>query len=119
MKKKNVYVVSSIFILSLMIFSVTGDAITENKSIKPLDKEDFDPFVDIEVTVDIKAIRSLEKHDMQVNRIEKIDWFSDPDFYVKVTINGQEFISDVWKNTKYIYDLNGLQQLMYQMMNHG
>ena len=105
MKKKNVYIISSIFAALLMIFSVTGAAITENKSIKPVDKEDFDPLVDIEVTVDIKAIRSLEKRDTQVHRIEKIDWLSDPDFYVRVTINGAEFISDIWNNTKYIYDL--------------
>jgi len=36
--------------------------------------------------------------------IEKIDWLSDPDFYVKVFINDEEFQSDIWMNTKYIYD---------------
>jgi len=58
----------------------------------------------VEVTVEIKQIRSLEKLDRQIPAIEKIDWFSDPDFYVKVFINDVEFTSDVWHNTKYIYN---------------
>ena len=45
---------------------------------------------EIEITVDILKIRSLEKFDHQIPCIEKIDWFSDPDFYVKVFINDNE-----------------------------
>jgi len=66
--------------------------------------EDFDPLVDIEVTVEIQKIRSLEKFEYPHPRIEKIDWFSDPDFYVKVFINDEEFESNVWNDIKYIYD---------------
>lgn len=66
--------------------------------------EDLDPLADIAVTVDIHKIRSLEKGDMQVTPTDKIDRFSDPDFYVKVLINGQEFTSPVWKNQKYVYE---------------
>ena len=65
----------------------------------------YDPLTEnIEVTVEIQKIRSLEKFDNHIPAIEKIDWFSDPDFYVKVFINDEEFKSDVWKNTKYVYD---------------
>jgi len=66
--------------------------------------EDFDPLVDIEVTVEIQKIRSFDKYDKQVHRREYIDRTSDPDFYVKVFINDVEFTSDVWQDTKYIYD---------------
>jgi hypothetical protein len=65
---------------------------------------DFDPLVDIILTVEIKQIRSLEKSDLEVRAIDKIDQFSDPDFYVKVFINDEEFTSPVWNNQKYVYD---------------
>jgi hypothetical protein len=59
--------------------------------------DDFDPLVDeIIVTVTIKEIRALEQ----------IDALSNPDFYVKVTINNNEFISDVWHNMKYVENPN-------------
>jgi len=66
--------------------------------------EDLDPLVDIIVTVEIQKIRSLEKNDRQLFSREKIDPFSDPDFYVKVFINDVEFESPIWRNTKYVYD---------------
>jgi len=65
---------------------------------------DFDPLVDIEVTVEIQKIRAFDKTDLQVFKREYIDRDSDPDFYVKIIINNQEFISDIWQDTKYIYD---------------
>jgi len=68
------------------------------------DETDLDPLVDVEVTVEIQKIRSLEKIDKQIPTIEKIDWFNDPDFYVKIFINDMEFTSNVWNNMKYIYD---------------
>ena len=63
---------------------------------------DYDPLVDIAVTVKIKAIRSLEMPYLG-RTIDKIDKHSDPDFYVKVFINGKEFKSPVWRNQKYVY----------------
>lgn len=53
---------------------------------------DFDPLVDIEITVTIKEIRALDI----------IDLTSDPDFYVKVFINDEEFVSPVWHDQKYV-----------------
>ena len=47
--------------------------------------EDLDPLVDLEVTVTIKEIRALDK----------IDRYSDPDFYVKVFINDEKFKSEI------------------------
>ena len=63
----------------------------------PLGVTDFDPLVEnITVTVAIKEIRALKT----------IDILSDPDFYVKVKINDNEFISDVWQNMKYVENSN-------------
>jgi hypothetical protein len=66
--------------------------------------DDIDPLVDLSITVEIKQIRSLEKTDLGIFPIDKIDLFNDPDFYVKVIINDEEFTSPVWENMKYVYD---------------
>lgn len=58
------------------------------------DEEDLDPDVNLTVTVNIKEIRALDK----------IDLFSDPDFYVKVFINGEKYESPCWRNQKYVTD---------------
>ena len=50
--------------------------------------------MDISITVDILTIRALYE----------INDLSEADFFVKLLINGQEFTSDIWHNTKYIYD---------------
>lgn len=55
--------------------------------------DDFDPLVEnIIVTVTVKEIRALDT----INR------FLDPDFYIKIFINDNEFISDIWENSKYV-----------------
>jgi hypothetical protein len=56
--------------------------------------DDFDPLVDINMTIDILAIRALDK----------IDLFSDPDFFLKVTINDEDFKSPIWTNIRNLYD---------------
>jgi len=53
---------------------------------------DLDPLVDLAVTVTIKEIRALGK----------IDLIGNPDFYVKVIINGVEHASSIWHNQKYV-----------------
>jgi hypothetical protein len=67
-------------------------------------ESDFDPLVNIHVIFEIMEIRSLEKEDRQLFFEEVIDKNSDPDFYLKIFINGIEFKSQVWWNTKYIYE---------------
>lgn len=68
--------------------------------------EDWDPLTDVKITVDILKIRSLEKRDLQLNSIEKIDKFSDPDFYVKIFINDVEYRSHIFYDTKYIEEVD-------------
>ena len=97
---------NKIKIISLIItaiFSFQGIATFSANAVN-LDNTDLDPLVDITVTVEIQKIRSLEKFDRQIPAIEKIDMYSDPDFYVKIFINDVEFKSEIWHNKKYIYD---------------
>ena len=56
------------------------------------DVEDFDPNCNIELTFTLNEIRPFDT----------IDKFSNPDFYVKVYVNGEVHTSKTWKNTKYV-----------------
>ncbi len=67
---------------------------------------DFDPLCDVEVTFELKAIRSLERTEPQLHVNKKIDAIGKPDFYVVVIINNEKFTSPVWKNQQYLYNLN-------------
>jgi hypothetical protein len=64
--------------------------------------DDFDPLVDVSVTVEIKMIRFLAINELQT--FPKNEGNSSPNFYVKVYINNVEFTSPVWNDTKYITD---------------
>jgi hypothetical protein len=99
MKKNSILVlIISICMISLSIYSVAG---------MQKEKKIFSNSIsDIELTIDIQKIRSLEKDDPQVRAEEIIDEYSDPDFYIKIYVNDNEFTSDIWHNTKYIYNPN-------------
>jgi len=56
--------------------------------------DDLDPLVDISLTVDILAIRALDE----------IERCSDPDFFVNLIINNEEFTSPTWNDQNYLYD---------------
>ena len=101
-KKITCLLLVTVFIVSSA--SVISSDLNNSSSLVNVGESDFDPLVDITVTVEIQKIRSLEKFDTQIPTIEKIDWFSDPDFYVKIFINDKEFTSPIWKNTKYVED---------------
>ena len=69
----------------------------KSKSQAAVLNEDFDPLDEhIIVTVNIHEIRALKI----------IDTHSNPNFYLKVTINDNEFISDVWHNMMYVESPN-------------
>jgi len=90
-----------LFLAALFLFMTMS---TTTANLNSLGLEDIDPLVDISVTVEIQQIRSLEKFDAQTHSFEIIDLTGDPDFYVKVFINDEEFISPIWQDTKYVYD---------------
>ncbi len=56
--------------------------------------EDLDPNEDLSVTIDIQKIRAFDE----------LDKYSDPDFYVKLIVNGEEYVSNTWHNQKYVYE---------------
>ena len=91
-----------VFLLSTPVYS---QELTASSAVQNVE-EDLDEYSDVVVTVEIKKIRSLEKRDPHYPAYEFIDLFSDPDFFVKVFINDQEYTSPIWHNTKYLYDLN-------------
>jgi len=61
----------------LTLFLLISTSITEGNNIRITD---IDPLVDIEITIDILQIRSLEKKDVQIPSTERIDLFGSPDF---------------------------------------
>jgi hypothetical protein len=114
MKKNLVRTATSVlFIIFLLVISATVSAIETNSEYKASNLDDFDPLVDISITVEIQKVRSFDKYDRQLNVLpynlaifpkrEYVDKDSDPDLFLKVIINNEEFTSDVWYDTKYIY----------------
>jgi len=95
---KRLVLLISISMLSLSLLSVNGLEINK-QNITTVNTNS-----EIELTVEIQKIRSLEKDDPQVKAKEEIDTASDPDFYLKIYINNIEFTSDIWHNTRYIYN---------------
>ena len=63
----------SIFILLIININVISERQNSSFSDLNYDNEDLDPLVDIEVTVEIKEILSLEKHWFESNSKERIE----------------------------------------------
>ena len=103
MKKILILLIIGTLTIAPLLVTISS-AFPSDKQQKPIsDFTDFDPLVDIQVTVDIQKIRSLEKFEYpNIKTFKKIDLFSEPDFFVKVFINNQEFTSPIWYNTKYV-----------------
>jgi hypothetical protein len=113
MKYKN-YSKIGVLLLTLL-FVLTNVIIIQSAEIKNIDaksydfqlknrnlmqlsnnNEDIDPLIDLDLTVTIKEIRAFDNFDKR----------TDPDFYVKVYINDEVFKSPIWRNQKYLYDLD-------------
>ncbi|UCH71587.1 MAG: hypothetical protein JSW62_04105 [Thermoplasmatales archaeon] len=99
---KTLCLMSVIFLLSST--NVVG-AVDKNEASNG--SEDLDPLVDLKVTVEIKKIRALDEIDF-ITKTDFIfpilDFLTNPDFYVKIFINEEEFTSPVWHSTKYVED---------------
>jgi hypothetical protein len=89
-------------ILIIAALLVSTNTMVTSTSTPTSTHTDFDPLVDISVTVEIKMIRFLAINELQT--FPKNEGNSSPNFYVKVFINEVGFTSDVWNNTKYISD---------------
>jgi len=92
--------ITVIFLISTNVSSIkitkTSDNLDKNNEQmsykKIINEEDIDPNEDLSVTVTIKKIRAFDK----------LDAFSDPDFYIKLIVNGEEFKSPIWNNQKVV-----------------
>jgi hypothetical protein len=94
MKKECVILLSILLvcILSFVPATTAFQYITKDPTVMNL--LDYDPLVDINITVDIIAIRALDK----------IEITSDPDFFVTLMINDAKFTSPIWDDMRYLYD---------------
>ncbi len=96
MDKTNFSNVVLIFIITIFIFpSIIEDNIV-NGELQVNHELDFDPFIDIMISVEIFTIRGYVE----------IDNTTDPDFSIKLEINNEQFFSPLWKNSRYLYDIN-------------
>ncbi len=96
--KKLVKLYGTLLILAALVIPSSA-VILPTKPMIPMRSynQDFDPLNEkIIVTVTIHEIRALKI----------IDLLSNPDFFVKVTINNREFISDSWQDMKYVDHAN-------------
>ena len=91
---KRIFILTIGFLLFASIINFAAS--TKTSDYKITIAQDFDPLVDIHVKFVINSIRALDK----------IDILSEADFYVKVEINDNEFISPVWSNKDILNDLN-------------
>jgi len=85
-------------VVCILIVILSGYAVVASSVVKSGD--DFDPLVDISLTVDIVAIRALDE----------IENRSNPDFFINLFINGEEFISPTWNDQEYLYDIWSVQK---------
>ena len=85
--KKITYIIICILLLNF--------GVSQSISISSQMVEDFDPLSDINIFVDILSIRALEDFDKTK---------SEPDFFLKIYINNNEYISEIWHDTSYLYE---------------
>jgi len=102
-KLRSIEILLGFLSVFLLVSSAVGLPQPIQTAVEPLEKEDLDPTTDLWVTVEIQQIRAFERLTRVTNTIENIDLLSKPDLYVKVFINGEEFKSPVWHNTRYVY----------------
>ncbi len=101
---KKIVVILLVILMSISICIPASSHSLLKKNDGETSLEDFDPLVDVSVTVYINQIRSLITKNLCILPIDKIDWLSDPDFYIKVIINDEEFSSPTWQNMNYVND---------------
>ncbi len=94
MKKEIFFRICILLVSLVLILPVTSSKpFLYNQPIQSI-LEDYDPLVDINITVDILAIRALDTIDLR----------SAPDFFIKIFINDVEYTSPVWEDSNYLYN---------------
>jgi hypothetical protein len=125
--KKNIFF--SVIIASMFIVTFNGSSIDHTAQQTKQNflygdvalMDDIDPLVDLSVTVEIRAIRYLEEDLSSSSEVSHViferlrtlinSFFvpvemddGNPDFNVKLFINDEEFTSDIWTDSKYVYE---------------
>ncbi len=95
---KKLYAISIIGILLVSVNTIGNSSSVNNSSLS-----DFDPLVDVSVTVDIHTIRFISIDELKTST-KSVGTAFNPNLFVKVLINEVEFTSPIWGGTKYIYD---------------
>jgi hypothetical protein len=104
--RRKLKLIMSVFLISIFLISMNVSAISinnqnisnENENKKPLLKsnhdysKDIEPLGDLGLTFIIKEIRAYDR----------IDAISDPDFFVRLIVNGDRYQSKIWHNQKYV-----------------
>ena len=103
----------AVVVIGIVLISING-IVNSSKVTSTI--VDFDPLVDVEVTVKIQAIRYLEGEKDTLKSVSFMNILgnlfnrnvavasNEPDLFVKVFINDEEFTSDVWSDNRYIYN---------------
>ena len=91
-------------LFSIGILLISANTIANSSSSPTSTRTDFDPLVDISVTVEIKKIRFLDIDELRT--FPKNKGTAIPNFYVNVIINDETFTSPVWNDMKYVTNPN-------------
>ncbi len=107
----------TIFICLILTLLLTFSSTVNSSLYTNSYNTDFDPLVDITITVEIKAIRYLEKEEpadpfkglfktffLKELLFRETGLQENPSFYVQVYINEEKYTSNIWSNTKYVYN---------------
>lgn len=79
-----------------IIFFFISSYIPVKGDIHLKDVLDYDPLVDIEVSIEIISIRGFVETDDT----------NDPDFSIILVINDEYFFSPIWEDSRYLYNIN-------------
>jgi hypothetical protein len=103
MKKRYISVAATLFAISLSMLVPSHASFSTHVALRALSnqyQEDYDPLVNVAVTVTVHAVRMLNLIDEQ----EK------PDLFMKVSINGNKHESPIWSGGRYLYDIWSVTQ---------
>jgi hypothetical protein len=86
----NLKKITALLILSLLTTPILSAQTIHLPSSQNLSSsiDDYDPLIDLNLTITIQTIRALDA----------IDYLSEPDFYIKATINQETYTSPIWKD---------------------
>jgi len=83
-------------IITIFIFSSINKYDIVRAEMQTIHILDYDPLVDINLTIEIITIRGFVESNNTIN----------PDFSIILKINDEQFLSPIWNDSRYLYDIN-------------